>query len=237
MKNINVLLIKLSGLANDIQFNLSLITAEIEKIIFDIKQCKDYQETQNYFDMLQQIQDVLSDILYTNQIQPPDRLHRFIRIFERVDDQKLRLCLYKQIKNDQYIFDYHLISLIYEMDKSVLPKNLERYKKLEITKQELVDTPGFKSFGDSNIILTKEDLIRVLQEFIKGKVNQTKLLEWVNFVWFSDWYNRDPYRDDNDERLLTIMYELEELDEQPDPLSIEKAKEYIRILEQDFTPQ
>lgn len=56
------------------------------------------------------------------------------------------------------------------------------------------------------IIVNKEHLIKLLE----SNLSDAQILEWVNFIWFSDFYD---YDDNECNSIASVMDYLEELDE------------------------
>jgi hypothetical protein len=56
------------------------------------------------------------------------------------------------------------------------------------------------------IIVNKEHLIKLLE----SNLSDAQILEWVNFIWFSDFYE---YNDNESDSIASVMDYLEELDE------------------------
>lgn len=56
------------------------------------------------------------------------------------------------------------------------------------------------------IIVNKEHLIKLLE----SDLSNIEILEWVNFIWFSDFYD---YNDNESDSIASVVDYLEELDE------------------------
>lgn len=108
-------------------------------------------------------------------------------------------------------------------------KILEDFRDLKISKNQfkllMEKVPG-------HLEIERKDLAFVLRQYVENKIDQSRLLDWVNIVWFTDLFE---YRDVDAECLTNIMHALEELDERDSPLSQAEALYYINALEQNTT--
>lgn len=107
-------------------------------------------------------------------------------------------------------------------------KLLEDFRDLKIDRNDLLVL--LKQGTDEPVIVFNKDLILVLEQYMGKKITQKKLLEWVNTIGFSDLYKRCEYQSDS---LGSVIYELEELDERSEPLSVEEVLYYIDALKQN----
>jgi hypothetical protein len=104
-------------------------------------------------------------------------------------------------------------------------KYIEEFRDLRINRKQLYDL--VKTEQAERITVYNRHLIYVLEEYIKGNIDQERLLEWVNTIWFSELYK---YDESERECIGNIISELEELDERTNPLSIDEARHYILAL-------
>jgi hypothetical protein len=109
---------------------------------------------------------------------------------------------------------------------------LEKFRDLIITKQELFEfiarQPNTKY---KPINITNRHLINLLMEYKNGRINERYILDWVNTVWFTDWFEYDDYYCDS---VASVMNKLEEIDEEGNDLSKEKVNKYIICLEENM---
>jgi hypothetical protein len=112
-----------------------------------------------------------------------------------------------------------------------IKKILEQFRDLKISQKQLFDLVKRNDLtNNEKIIIYNKDLVYVLEQYIHKKINQMQLLDWVNTTWFSDLYQ---YYDGDQKCIIEIMHALEELDEQPEELSLEQAQYYIDVLKQN----
>jgi hypothetical protein len=109
-----------------------------------------------------------------------------------------------------------------------------QYRDLKISKDELINTKEFTNFGDNEVLLTRDHVINVLEAFIKGKISEKKVIEWVNVVWWSDWFKCD---DKDRDCIANIMGRLDTLDDIPylrkNHLNTAEAQHYIIALKKN----
>jgi hypothetical protein len=79
-----------------------LIANEIRHLFSKIKSCNTFDESQSYFDSLEQIVLVLERLVYKNKTEVTEELSNFLKDFDRVDDMDLRHHMFTEIKNDRY---------------------------------------------------------------------------------------------------------------------------------------
>ncbi|ERJ11073.1 hypothetical protein [Haloplasma contractile] len=89
---------------------------------------------------------------------------------------------------------------------------LEKFRDLVITREELENHGGehlLKKMGEA-VVVCNQHIINLLDGYIHGRVTITRILEWVNTIWFSDTFD---YCDEGCDCIASIMNRLEELDE------------------------
>ena len=85
---------------------LSIIEQEIDKLFFvKIKNCVDEIEAGQYFDLLQKIQEILATLFFRDLITVSDKLEKFIKDCDRLDDPWLRSVIYNMVKQDLYNYN------------------------------------------------------------------------------------------------------------------------------------
>ncbi len=91
-------------------------------------------------------------------------------------------------------------------------KLLESFRDLKMNKEELLKKLNVKSLNDVKQIamIASVDVIKLLENFKAGKIDEIGLLEWVNTIWFSDTYD---YVDEEMNSIASVMNKLEEIDE------------------------
>lgn len=100
----------------------------------------------------------------------------------------------------------------YLMEK--LQELLEKYLKLELSKDNLLNQIGNKNNDSSPIVVvTIDDVAYTIDSALKKDITKTDLSDWVNFVWFSGYYS---YEDKNQENIAQILNDLEDTDELSD---------------------
>ena len=116
------------------------------------------------------------------------------------------------------------------MDKE---KALVEFKDLKITKQELLPRIGYERFAKPNDVeveINAYDVIHLLRNFQNGSIDIHRLLDWVNTIWFSDYYD---YKDEQCDCIASVMQRLEEIDENGFVLGDDDINRYIQVLMQN----
>lgn len=86
---------------------LKIIEEEIDSLFFlKIKGCKSAEEAKAYFDLLQKAQEILAMLFFKENIQISDKLQKFIRDCDRLDDDWLRNSIFNKIKEGTYNYDF-----------------------------------------------------------------------------------------------------------------------------------
>lgn len=110
-------------------------------------------------------------------------------------------------------------------------KALEEYKQLSINYQEIREImKNHLNKINNNFIkvkVTAEDVIYVLKKFKEGAIKKNDLLNWVNFIWFSDFYY---YEETQENCIADVLTELEQGDEDEKYLSLPLINKYIHAL-------
>lgn len=79
-----------------------LIANEIRHLFSEIKSCKTFDESQPYFNSLEQIVLVLEHLVFKNKTAVSKELWQFLKDFDRIDDNDLRIYMFNEIKNKRY---------------------------------------------------------------------------------------------------------------------------------------
>ncbi|MBA2853974.1 barstar family protein [Methanococcus maripaludis] len=118
-------------------------------------------------------------------------------------------------------------------EKMIDLKILEKYLDLEISKDELGElSQGFAPVKyHGSIEVHKEHLIHLLEKYLKKEISDNDFVDWVNFIWFSEWYT---YFEEDSDLIASVMNELEEIDEEGKELTVEKAELYINVLKNNI---
>lgn len=90
--------LEVQRIKNIIIQNLKIIEQEIDNTFESIEKCNDKQEAKIYFDVLQEIQEILAKLFFLGEIKVSGKLERFIRECDRLDDDWLRSSLFSNIK-------------------------------------------------------------------------------------------------------------------------------------------
>lgn len=92
-------------------------------------------------------------------------------------------------------------------------RQLELFRDLRISKSELLDQAPGRSLGfsmDKLVLVKNSNVIFLLDNFRQKKIEIEELIDWVNIIWFSEWYE---YFDSHNDCIAAIMNELEVFDE------------------------
>ncbi|MDF2473453.1 MAG: hypothetical protein K0R21_1235 [Anaerocolumna sp.] len=103
---------------------------------------------------------------------------------------------------------------------------LKKYRDTEISKAVLEEVlNGAKAV--SLVEVYAINLIDVLNKYSAKEIDDVFLLEWVNTIWFSEWYF---YNEDQCDSIASVMNVLEELDEGELVLNQEKIEMLVNAL-------
>lgn len=103
---------------------------------------------------------------------------------------------------------------------------LEQFRDLKISKQELYEY-RIKISIETPIKVCSEHVIDLLNGYKSGLKTQKAILEWVNTIWFSGWFE---YCDEQCDSIASVMNCLEEIDEEGKELTFEKVELYLEAL-------
>lgn len=81
---------------------LPVVLEKVKLILYEIKQCKNVENANIYFDLLDQVQYVMCGLVFRDNIIVSQELRKFVRDCDRLDDPWLRDYLFKKIKSDEY---------------------------------------------------------------------------------------------------------------------------------------
>jgi hypothetical protein len=109
---------------------------------------------------------------------------------------------------------------------------LLKFRDLEITKEVFNQTINKNiQFKGDLIEVTNQHVIRLLEAYLNGSINEQQILDWVNTIWFSGYYE---YSDEYADSIASVMNELEEIDEVGKELTREKAVIFIEALKNNI---
>ncbi len=86
----------------NLALKLSLLSQNIKYIFSKIESSPSIELANEYFDLLEKIQRVLSSLIFKHEIGIPDRLYRFVQDFDNLDHYKDYY--FKKIKSGKYSF-------------------------------------------------------------------------------------------------------------------------------------
>jgi len=92
----------LRQIAQKLEMNLPLLSQKIAYVFTKIKECKTITEANNYFEILDKIQETLACLIYKYGIGMPTRLDRFIHDFDNFEEAKKYY--FPKIKSGEYSF-------------------------------------------------------------------------------------------------------------------------------------
>ena len=109
---------------------------------------------------------------------------------------------------------------------------LEKFRDHEITHAELQQYLQ----GDLSdviaypVVVKSENIIDLLQSYLNGSASEQTILDWVNTIWFKDYYD---YYDPQSNSMASVMTELEMIDEDGHELTPEQARIYVDCLQRN----
>ncbi len=112
-----------------------------------------------------------------------------------------------------------------------LKEHLLKFRDLKISRSELFKVIQSGLSVDEPILISNIHLIKLLESYKSNIIDDSYLLDWVNTVWFSDWFY---YSDEECDCIACILNELEEIDEEGHELNTEKVEKYIFALENNL---
>lgn len=86
----------------NLALKLSLLSQNIKYIFSKIETSPSIEFANEYFDLLEKIQKILSILIFKHEIGIPDRLYRFVQDFDNLDHYKDYY--FREIKNGKYSF-------------------------------------------------------------------------------------------------------------------------------------
>lgn len=84
-QEIEIELSNLHQIAEQLDIQLPLLSQKVAYIFTKIKECKTMIEANDYFDVLDRIQEKLSCLVYKYNIGMPSRLNRFVHDFDNLE--------------------------------------------------------------------------------------------------------------------------------------------------------
>ncbi len=79
-----------------------IVLQKIKAILSKVKECKDALSADKYFDQLQEIHSSLAILVFKEKIDEYSAINRFVRDFDRIDDNRLRKYMFNAVKNEDY---------------------------------------------------------------------------------------------------------------------------------------
>ncbi|AEK19819.1 hypothetical protein [Methanococcus maripaludis] len=113
-------------------------------------------------------------------------------------------------------------------------EKIKNFRDLIISKKELLEAIPFnppKEYRGDRVEISTDHVIHILEKYKTGEVSKTQILDWVNTIWFSEWYD---YCEIYSDSIASVMDELEELDEEGTDLTVETVDRYIYALQNNI---
>lgn len=82
--------------------NLHLLTEEIRNIFTQIQNCITFKESLPFFDSLEEIELILAQLVFRDEIAVTESIWQFTKDFDRIDDEDLRNYMFREIKQGNY---------------------------------------------------------------------------------------------------------------------------------------
>jgi hypothetical protein len=101
-KKIEIEMKEIENESASLALKLSLLSQSIKYIFSKIKLSPSIELANEYFDLLEKIQRILSTLIFKHEIGISDRLYRFVQDFDNLDHYKNYY--FKEIKNGKYFF-------------------------------------------------------------------------------------------------------------------------------------
>lgn len=109
-------------------------------------------------------------------------------------------------------------------------KKLCLFRDGVLTKQDINKIIHSQEFTDE-IIVNKDHVIRVLERYKNGEISLEQLIEWVNVIWFTDYF---VYPEDQSDSISSVMVEIEALDELENEPAPSVIDHYIECLNKNI---
>lgn len=107
---------------------------------------------------------------------------------------------------------------------------LEQFRDLRLSKEGLLSLLP-KDHELINLVMPIKvctcHVIQLLLKYQEQSVTEQTILDWVNTIWFSGWFE---YCDEQADSIASVMNELEEIDEDGKNLTHEKVELFIKAL-------
>ena len=110
-------------------------------------------------------------------------------------------------------------------------KLLEDFRDMRIFKTELyskLNESLVEAWKDEPLTIYTDDVVKLLVSYRDGVLSFENMLDWVNVIWFSEFYDYDDIQCDS---IASIMNILEELDEGYITLTNADIERYIAALQ------
>lgn len=114
--------------------------------------------------------------------------------------------------------------------KEMTQKYLKEFMDMKISKGKLNEyMKDVKSYEAVEVCAIH--LINLLKKYRLKSIDDMFVLNWVNVIWFSNWYF---YNEDQCDSIASVIDELEELDEREKELRHEEIDNFIYVLEHNL---
>lgn len=109
VSEINNELTEIERMASKLIDSLLLLSQKVRYIISKINTCKNFEEANDYFNLLDKIQHVLAVLLYEKDMPMTGSLKFFTADFDHISDNDFRKYLFGKIKSGEYDFGKKLL--------------------------------------------------------------------------------------------------------------------------------
>jgi hypothetical protein len=112
-------------------------------------------------------------------------------------------------------------------------ETLEQFRDGKISKKKLLLSLPELHYNPQNITVevSNNDIVRLLTAYLNNDISEQEILDWVNIIWFSEYYY---YREEESDSMASVMSNFEELDENGHDMTKEMALFYIGALKKNI---
>lgn len=79
-----------------------IVLKKINYILDSIRNCDTEIQADPFFDLLEEIHSPLAILVFKEKIDEYPRINKFVSDFDRIDDQRLRTIMFRDIKRNNY---------------------------------------------------------------------------------------------------------------------------------------
>ena len=108
-------------------------------------------------------------------------------------------------------------------------RNLKKFRDMQISVSEMKEALQ-EAKATPLVEVSTKHIIKLLDCYRQKYIDDTFVIDWVNTIWFSEWFY---YNSKQSDSIASVLNELEEIDEEGKTLTSERVSRFLQALKRN----